>query len=104
MGESEDQHFVLTAIYILVSICLLLYAVIIIGATCIRLLDICLFFAAHSCQNIQQNIRHWRRRFPVHPVIVIDSVPEATVTVRITPCIVTVRSVQDAVVVRLDDE
>lgn len=104
MGESEDQHFVLTAIYILVSICLLLYAVIIIGATCIRLLDICLFFAAHSCQNIQQNIRHWRRRFPVHPVIVIDSVPEATVTVRITPCIGTVRCIEDAVVVRLDDE
>lgn len=104
MGESEDQHVVLTAIYILVSICLLLYTVIIIGATCIRLLDICLFLTARSCQNIQQNIRHWRRRFPVHPVIVIDSVPEATVTVRITPCIGTVRSIQDAVVVRLDDE
>jgi len=103
MGESED-HVVLTAIYILVSICLLLYTVIIIGATCIRLLDICLFLTARSCQNIQRNIRHWRRRFPVHPVIVIDSVPEATVTVRITPCIGTVRSIQDAVVVRLDDE
>ena len=104
MGESEDQHFVLTAIYILVSICLLLYAVIIIGATCIRLLDICLFVTTRSWQHLNKRIRHWRLRFPVHPVIVIDSVPEATVTVRITPCIGTVRSIQDAVVVRLDDE